>query len=534
MEHHHIHGTYDTVLILFSYVVAVAASYTVLDLTGRISATSGRSRWAWLSFGAIAMGLGIWSMHFVGMLAFTLPVPVAYDVSTVVLSVVVAIAASFVALYVVGRNRLTLAQLIGGGLLLAAGISAMHYIGMEAMMIGIRYDPFYFALSILIALVASVSALWLAFYFRQDSTRGGGWKKLGSGLIMGAAVAGMHYTGMAAARFYHEETGSAATGMVLDQKWLASFISAGTLVTLAMSLLGVYISKRFSYKDSTIAAKSREIVAVNEELRRLNENLEQLVMERTAQLEKAHDEAIKASMTKSQFLANMSHELRTPLNAIIGYSELLMEEAEDMGEQSFVSDLGKIEQAGKHLLALINDILDISKIEAGKVELEYGDCRVSHLLAEAVGAVEPLMQAGGNTLKIEPLELVIRVDGVKLRQVLINVLGNAAKFTRDGEVRLVALRQRRQEREGVAFVVSDTGIGMTPEQLDKLFQPFTQADPSTTRKYGGTGLGLAISQRFCRLMGGGISVESEPGRGSVFTCWVPDGARNQPAGERTL
>ncbi|TMV45562.1 EAL domain-containing protein [Paenibacillus mesophilus] len=246
----HVHGSYDKWLVVFSYVVAVAASYTVLDLAGRISTSKGRGRWLWLVFGAVAMGMGIWSMHFVGMLAFTLPVPVAYDLVTVVLSVAVAMAASFIALYVVGQSKVTVRQLLGGGVLLAVGISAMHYIGMAAMLIDIEYDPIYFTLSIAIALTASIAALWLAFYFRQGGERGEGWKKLGSGLVMGAAVVGMHYTGMMAADFHLGGRSELASGMVLDQKRLAYFISGGTLFTLGLSLLGIFISRKFSHKES--------------------------------------------------------------------------------------------------------------------------------------------------------------------------------------------------------------------------------------------------------------------------------------------
>ncbi|WP_328803983.1 EAL domain-containing protein [Paenibacillus glycinis] len=249
---HHVHGSYDMLLVLFSYVVAVVASYTVLDLVGRISTAKGIHRWGWLWFGAVAMGLGVWSMHFVGMLAFSLSVSVAYNLLTVILSVVVVIAASFVALYVVGRGRLSVAQLLSGGLLLAAGISAMHYIGMSAMQIGIAYDPVLFACSILIAIVASVAALWLAFYLRQGNAHGGLWKKLGSSLIMGAAVVGMHYTGMRAARFHMAEAMDGANGMMLDQKFLAYIIAGGTLLTLGLSIFGIYISNRFSRKDSEI------------------------------------------------------------------------------------------------------------------------------------------------------------------------------------------------------------------------------------------------------------------------------------------
>nr|WP_275901672.1 MHYT domain-containing protein [Paenibacillus sp. SYP-B3998] len=465
--------------------------------------------------------MGIWSMHFVGMLAFSLPVPIAYNLTIVLLSMLAAIFASFIALFIVGRNQLTLRQLLSGGMLLATGISAMHYIGMAAMQVDIRYDPIYFALSIVIAIVASVAALWLSFYFRKDGERSESWKKLGSGLIMGAAIVGMHYTGMMAAHFQLGGKSVLSSGMVLDQKWLAYFISGGTLFTLGLSLLGIYISKRFSHKDSEIQGKTDEIYIINQELRQLNDHLEELVVERTAQLEKAHDEAIKANMIKSQFLANMSHELRTPLNAIIGYSEMLQEEAEELGEITFVDDLGKIRKAGNHLLALINDILDISKIEAGKMEIHLETCELAELIQDVMTTVTPLIEGNGNQVETRCEEGDITTDITKLRQILFNLLSNASKFTKAGTIGFDIYRQTRGNQAGYCFRVQDTGIGMTPEQLEKLFQPFTQADSSTTRKYGGTGLGLAISQRFCNIMGGDIDVESELGSGSTFTCWLP-------------
>lgn len=521
----HAHGTYDIVLVIFSYLVAVVASYTVLDLVGRISTTHNRKRWLWLLFGACAMGMGIWSMHFVGMLAFSLPVPIAYHMPTVVLSVIVAIVASFLALHIVGRNQLSLPQLLSGGILLASGIVTMHYIGMEAMMIEITYDPIYFSLSIIIAVVASVAALWLSFYFRKGSEnkRGHMWKKLGSGLLMGAAVVGMHYIGMMAAHFDIENIHlhSAESGMILNQQWLAYIISGGTLFTLGMSLIGIYISNKFSVKDSEIQDKSDEILKINHELRQLNEHLEQMVKERTAQLEKAHDEAIKANRIKSQFLANMSHELRTPLNAIIGYSEMLIEEAEELGEQTFVEDLGKIGKSGRHLLSLINDILDISKIEEGKMEIHEEMFQVHDLIQDVITTIKPLIESNGNQLQTHYVRGEMMADVTKLRQILLNLLSNASKFTHNGAIQFNVYAEDKEGKPGFSFLIKDSGIGMSPEQLDKLFQPFTQADASTTRKYGGTGLGLAISSRFCSVMGGHISVESEPGVGSIFICWIP-------------
>ncbi|MCQ6557111.1 hybrid sensor histidine kinase/response regulator [Paenibacillus mendelii] len=250
---------------------------------------------------------------------------------------------------------------------------------------------------------------------------------------------------------------------------------------------------------------------------------EAALAERTEQLARARDEAIRASLIKSQFLANMSHELRTPLNAIIGYSEMLQEEAEDMGESVFVEDLAKISKAGNHLLALINDILDISKIEAGKMDLHPESCSLPDLIHDVMMTIRPLVESKGNHIQTTCKEEAdITVDVTKLRQVLINLLSNANKFTDTGSILFEVYKEDRFNLSGYAFRVQDTGIGMTPDQLKKLFQPFTQADASTTRKYGGTGLGLAISQRFIHLMGGDIRVESEFGVGTTFTCWLPD------------
>lgn len=520
----HVHGSYDIILVLFSYIVAVVASYTVLDLVERISTSVGKSRWLWLLFGAVAMGMGIWSMHFVGMLAFSLPVSVAYDLTLVFLSVFVAIAASFIALYMVGRSQTSLSQIFGGGVLLAAGISAMHYIGMAAMVIDITYDPFWFALSIVIALLASVAALWLSFYFRQGAQRavhGGHWKKVGSGLIMGAAVVGMHFVGMVAADFHIGEKARSASGIILDQQWLAHLIAGGTLFTLGMSLIGIYVSNRFSCKNSELEKKALEIQQKNKELRELNDHLEELVKERTAELEHAKNEAIKANLIKIQFLANMSHELRTPLNAIIGYSEMLIEEVEELNEPVIAEDLSKIRKAGNHLLSLINDILDISKIEAGKMDIYVEEFELNALTQDIEITVRPLVEGNGNSLEIYTVQGTITADLTKLRQILINLISNAAKFTHNGTVVLKVIRQPKHNVEGYTFFVQDTGIGMTPEQIERLFQPFTQADSSTTRKYSGTGLGLAISQRYCQLMGGQINVESESGKGSLFSCWIP-------------
>ncbi|MHB8146109.1 MAG: PAS domain-containing hybrid sensor histidine kinase/response regulator [Vulcanimicrobiaceae bacterium] len=229
--------------------------------------------------------------------------------------------------------------------------------------------------------------------------------------------------------------------------------------------------------------------------------------------------AEEANTAKSAFLANMSHELRTPLNAIIGYSEMLAEELEEMGEASMVDDSKKIRSAGKHLLGLINDVLDISKIEAGKMTLSIEKIEIPAMVSDVVSTILPLTRKNANTLTVDcPTDIPpIHADLMKVRQSLLNLLSNACKFSKGGSIHLSVAT----DGDWLDFAVEDNGIGMTPEQLGRLFQAFSQADASITRQFGGTGLGLAITRKFCRMMGGDVFVESSPGKGSIFTIRLP-------------
>ena len=241
------------------------------------------------------------------------------------------------------------------------------------------------------------------------------------------------------------------------------------------------------------------------------------------QMQKEKQAADAANQAKSSFLANMSHELRTPLNAILGYSEMLQEEAEDKGQEDFLPDLGKIHAAGTHLLELINAVLDISKIEAGKMELYLETFSVAKVAQDVAAIIHPLTQKNGNELCTHVAADIgnMHADLTKVRQTLFNLLSNACKFTHNGEVWLDLERESAPGGDRIVFRITDSGIGMTAEQTEKLFEAFTQADSSTTRRFGGTGLGLAISRRFCRMMGGDITVESEVGKGSTFTVRLP-------------
>jgi signal transduction histidine kinase len=229
----------------------------------------------------------------------------------------------------------------------------------------------------------------------------------------------------------------------------------------------------------------------------------------------------EASQHKSQFLANMSHELRTPLNAIIGVSEMLREDAEALKQDT--EPLDRVLGAARHLLTLINDILDLSKIEAGRMELHLETFPLVPVIEDVAKTIEPIATKSGNRLVIEcSADLgTTHADQTRFRQSLLNLASNANKFTENGTVTIAAQPHRLDDRDWISIAVTDTGIGMTEEQMGRLFQEFSQADASTTRKYGGTGLGLAISKRFCQMMGGDITVESEPGRGSTFTIRLP-------------
>jgi PAS domain S-box-containing protein len=249
--------------------------------------------------------------------------------------------------------------------------------------------------------------------------------------------------------------------------------------------------------------------------------------QREAELAAARDAADEANRTKSSFLANMSHELRTPLNAIIGYSEILQEDAVENGDKESIGDLQKIESAGRHLLGLINNILDLSKIEAGKMDVFIEAVDIQALLEEVLSIVRPLADKGENVIEVIcPVDVgAFHSDQTKVKQCLLNLLSNANKFTSEGKLTLTVARESDSR---VCFRVSDTGIGMTKEQLDRLFQAFSQSDASTVKRFGGTGLGLAITKHFCTMLGGDVTVESTPGAGSTFTIRLPD-QRSAPA-----
>ncbi len=313
----------------------------------------------------------------------------------------------------------------------------------------------------------------------------------------------------------------------LTSRWVVIGFAVGS-IGLAI-LLGYAVSSSLMAPVRLMNERLREIasgdfsgsvhVPNRDELGALADNLNRM----NDELKSVYWQIESASRHKSDFLASMSHELRTPLNAIIGYSEMLMEDSVAMNQKVFVSDLQKIRASGKHLLALINDILDMCKIEAGKIILTLEVFDIADLIREVADTVQPLAEKNSNVIKLKCGDNLgtMYADITRVRQMLFNLLSNACKFTEQGTITVESFRDSSLGAEWLTLSVIDTGIGMTSDQMEKLFQPFSQVDVQTSRKYGGTGLGLAITRQFCEMMGGEITAKSESGKGAAFTVRLP-------------
>jgi signal transduction histidine kinase len=481
------HPHYNSWLVVLSIAIGMLASYVALDLTGRLNRARGHAREVWWLGGSLAMGLGIWSMHFVGMLAFHLPVAVRYDGPLVLLSMIVAIAASALALFIATRPALPVLILLLSSLLMGGAINGMHYIGMAAMRLPaqITWRPLLVVASIVIAVAASFVALLLAFLLRE----GRGlfrWRRLWAAVLMGAAISGMHYTGMAAAQFTPGPLSAEPGLLALHTTGVSIAVVVGTILILALGVAGA-------------AFEARARLLTREQ--------------------RARHDAEVASRLKDEFLATLSHELRTPLNVMVGRTQMLRAIADDPVQVLQTADT--IARNGEALTRLVEDLLDVSRITLGGVQLEWQAVDVPALVQAAAGGIRPAAEAKGIRLIVQVNPPVTRIvgDQTRLQQVILNLLTNAMKFTpRGGEIRA----EVQDDRSHVVVSVTDTGQGIDPAFLPFVFEMFRQGEPTTHRAHGGLGIGLTIVRRLVELHGGKVSATSPGlGQGATFTVSFP-------------
>jgi signal transduction histidine kinase/uncharacterized membrane protein len=501
-------------LLLLAATICAVISVSAFLMIQRSQSRAGALGRLWSLGAGLTAGLGVWATHFVAMTAYDVGLPLSFSLGPLFGSLVISLVVQGAAFVLASRTGHVWLRALAGALS-GIGVAAMHYVGMAGLHASayMRWDFTLVGASVALGVLLACGAL--SSYFMTS----GRWRAVQAGALFGLGVCALHFTGMGALTLAPDPTQDIEPASI-SQVMLGVIVGFAALLcaitALAASLADLYLSDRRSLENArlrdTVAARTAELLSLAQTHRDLAAKAE------------------AANAAKSQFLANMSHELRTPLNAIIGYSEIIMEDAATSdADAHYGADANRIVGAARHLLAIINDILDLSKIEAGRTELDASVFDVSQLVSQAADALRPNAAANGTRLRVlmAPDLGEAETDLVKLRQCLLNLLSNAVKFTPGGEVTLRARRGVRGQAPWLAIEVIDTGIGMSSEQLQTLFQPFVQADASTTRRFGGTGLGLSITRSYARLLGGDVTVKSELGKGSTFILYIP--ARAPPA-----
>ena len=604
--------SYSIGLVILSIVVAILGAYAAVEIAQRVRATEGRRREKWIYSGALAMGLGIWSMHFVGMLALRLTQPVWYDALLTAASVLAAIVGCTIAFFIFSHARVSDPLLLLASVFMGGAIAGMHYTGMAGLRgdVVMLYDPIIVAVSVGIAVIVSFVALALTRRLIFAPFRRRSWvKRLGAAVILGLAVVGMHYTGMAAATFEHGRSGWKLTdGLVVGTFQLGLIVAIVSVLLLVIAVAATQFERwsvatrskfenllelapqiiwfadrdgRVTYcnpywynytglsergtlgdgwidvihpedRERVIASWLTAVQTGNDyevELRlRSRDDTYCWFLARghpsrdesgsvstwlamgmdIEERKKAEEEALAASQAKSEFLASMSHELRTPLNAIGGYAELLAMGIRGSLNADQAQDVARIRRSQQHLLTLINDVLNFAKVDAGQAEYRLTAVPVDEALHDSESMIAPQIIAKGLSYSYKGGDKTASVlaDPEKFQQIILNLLTNAVKFTdTGGSITLSA----RPKGNCVEISVADTGAGISHEKLDRIFDPFVQAERRLNQPVQGVGLGLAISRDLAQAMGGEITVESTVGKGSTFTLSLPRAPRMDPA-----